>query len=187
MEGEESQTPPPPAPWKPIQQASDGFLSTLSCIHSISLPAFHPSSPGVEEVEPFSKKISDDLDHILKLDIIPFWSTLVFNPSLSAHILSFLKTDGTSEQAGRVFCLLCRIYNAVDKEGFGATFGSTDAVGRWKESSLVFFSVPVLMVCHFFLNPRTLFVYTGKRIQASSLQYTIQRLSITPIPFLPQM
>ena len=140
------ESPPPPAPWKPIQQASDGFLSSLSCIHSISLPTFHPTTP---EIDVHCQQL---LDYILKLDIIPFWSTLVFSPTLSPYILSYLQTDGMSDQAGTVFRLLCRIYNAVDEEGFGATFGSADAIGRWKESSLAFFSLPVLMVCNILIS-----------------------------------
>lgn len=132
--------------WNPIRKQEDGFISAQRSI-DIPFPSkYYPFSQDMAHI------FQNDLSYILKLDIVPFWSTLVHNPLLSTLLLSILSSTADPIDQDTM-CLelrvLCRIYAAPDQDGFTSAFGCSDPIERWKACSSKFHSLPVLLVYPF--------------------------------------
>ena len=134
--------------WAPVTVShKDGFISPNKAIKSIRLPShFPPNHPE------FYKILEKDISHLLKLDIVPFWSTIVYNETILSHITSFLNsTTLDNNKINKIHLrLIARILLAPDEDDGNAikvAFGSLDPITKWKQHIQPLAKLYMLMVC----------------------------------------
>lgn len=123
----------------------DGFISQNKSIKSLQLPSqFPPDQPE------FYNILEKDISHLLKIDAVPFWSTVVYNDSILAHIISFLNSIRFNNKINKLLLrLISRILLAPDEDdgvAIKAAFGSIDPITKWKQHIEPLAKPQILMV-----------------------------------------
>jgi len=123
-----------------------GFISQSKCI-DLQLPLLFPNINYPD----FYEQLERDLLYLLRLDVVPFWSTCIYNSSIFSHLVAFLKADPPLNQpeiSKLELRLLMRVYCAEDEDhgvAIQAAFGREDAVRSWMKAVKGMMNLSLLM------------------------------------------